>query len=396
MRRCSAALLALGLLLTGRAAPAQELALSGSIRNFNLLRLADAPAAPGARRDINFLSLRVIPKVTLGDAWTIESHGVLDVLAPVQSVTVGLPGGSTEALLPLTGTITDTDNARVTARLDRLSARLHTDRSDLTIGRQAITWGVNTLLPALDMFSPFAPTQIDRDYKAGVDAVRLSVSPRPHVDIEGVVAQLGPWDTRASAVGGLVRLSTGAVDVGFMGGSFRHDAVAGGFMSVGVKGTVLRGEVSRTAPDDPIDRGRRPSFWRGGVGLDRQLSSVVGLTAEVVYDGFGERRAADYPLVLVSPRVRRGEVTSPGLMTAGGTVTWRFHPLGTLSTLALMNLTDASVAINPIVSWSASSRLDLMAGGQVFVGRAPLLPGMPRSEYGGLGSAVVTGLKAYF
>ena len=39
------------------------------------------------------------------------------------------------------------------------------------IGRQAVTWGNGFLFNPMDLFNPFAPTQIDRDYKIGDDMI---------------------------------------------------------------------------------------------------------------------------------------------------------------------------------------------------------------------------------
>jgi hypothetical protein len=50
----------------------------------------------------------------------------------------------------------------------------------------------------------------------------------------------------------------------------------------------------------------------------------------------------------------------------------------------------------PLATWSVNSRLDLLGGAQIFAGHAPSAPGVPRSEYGGLGSALVSALKLYF
>jgi hypothetical protein len=375
-------------------AMAQSVTLSGSVRNYNLLRIQDAPARPDAARDIDFLSGRLVSDIKFTDAFTIESHVVVDLVGPAQS-TVGLRSTNSQTFLPLNHEFATDGDVTMSGRFDRLNARIHTSSIDLRVGRQAITWGVNTLYPSLDVFSPYVPTQIDRDYKAGVDAVRLTVSPGSHVEVEVVGAQLEDGDIEPTAAGAMVRVSAGAIDVGFMGGSFYDDKRAGAFASVSVAGTGLRGEVSRTTPGDAIDRLRRPSFWRAGIGIDRQLTSTLMLSAEVAYDGFGERRAADYPPVLSSARFQRGELPGPGRLATGGTLSWKFHPLGTLSTLALVNLDDGSAAIMPIVYWSVTSQIDILGGVQMLTGHAPTAAGLPRSEYGGLGSAVVTGLKVY-
>jgi hypothetical protein len=385
----------LALVLAPRDTMAQSATLSGSLRNYNLLRVQDAPARPDAARDIDVLTGRVVSEIAFTDHFRIESHALVDFVGPAQSTPVGLRGASSQTFLPLDHDFATNGDVMVSGRFDRLNARVRTSSIDLRVGRQAITWGVNTLFPSLDVFSPYLPTQIDRDYKAGVDAVRLTVSPGSHLEVEVVGAQLEDGDVEPTAAGGMVRVSAGAIDAGFMGGSFYDDIRAGAFASVSVAGTTLRAEVSRTTPGDPIDRVRRPSFWRAGIGVDRQLTSTLTLSAEVAYDGFGERRAEDYPRVLTSARFQRGELPGPGQFATGGTLAWKFHPLGTLSTLAVVNLNDGSAAIMPIVYWSVNSRIDFLGGVQVLTGKSPTATGIPRSEYGGFGSALVTGLKVY-
>jgi hypothetical protein len=374
---------------------AQSATIAGSLRNYNFLRLQEAAARPDAKRDVNLLTGRAISEITLTEHVKVETHAVLDLLAPAQVTPVGLQSAS-QTYLPLSHVFAETGTVTVTGRFDRLNVRARTSTVDLKVGRQAITWGVNTLYPSLDVFAPYSPTQIDRDYKAGVDAVRLIVSPSTRLEFEMVGAQLEPGRIEPSAAGVMVRVHTDAIDLGVMGGSFHDDTRFGGFASLSVAGTGLRGEVSRTTPGDPFDRLRRPSFWRAGIGVDRQLTAKLTLSAELAYNGFGERRAEDYLPVLTSARYQRGDLPSPAQFATGGTLAWQFHPLGTLSTLALVNLNDGSRAIVPLITWSVSDQIEILGGVQVLTGRPPVTPGVPLSEFGGLGSAAVIGLKIYF
>jgi len=59
--------------------------------------------------------------------------------------------------------------------LDRFNLKLALPRADLIIGRQAITFGKAYFWNPLDLYLPFDPAQFDRDYKAGVDALRLDI-----------------------------------------------------------------------------------------------------------------------------------------------------------------------------------------------------------------------------
>ena len=58
-------------------------------------------------------------------------------------------------------------------RLDRLSVTFQPYWGTLQIGRQALTWGNGFLFNPMDLFNPFSPTQIDREYKPGDDMVSI-------------------------------------------------------------------------------------------------------------------------------------------------------------------------------------------------------------------------------
>jgi len=58
---------------------------------------------------------------------------------------------------------------------DRLNIRISFPRADLTLGRQAVTFGKTYFWNPMDVFLPFRIWDIDRDYKKGVDAVRLDI-----------------------------------------------------------------------------------------------------------------------------------------------------------------------------------------------------------------------------
>jgi hypothetical protein len=74
-------------------------------------------------------------------------------------------------LMDLTSTI-DEDEGHVTYhRLDRLALTLTPEWGMVRIGRQAVTWGNGLLFNPMDLFNPFSPTDIERDYKVGDDMV---------------------------------------------------------------------------------------------------------------------------------------------------------------------------------------------------------------------------------
>ncbi|MCP4622396.1 MAG: hypothetical protein GY850_02580, partial [bacterium] len=71
----------------------------------------------------------------------------------------------------LTSTIDEDDDYILYHRLDRFMITIQSEFGTISLGRQAQTWGNGFLFNPMDLFNPFAPTDINRDYKAGDDMI---------------------------------------------------------------------------------------------------------------------------------------------------------------------------------------------------------------------------------
>jgi hypothetical protein len=280
---------------------------------------------------------------------------------------------------------------------DRLNIRFDHSRFQIVLGRQALTWGVSYFWPALDLFAPFTPEQIDREYKAGIDAVRVIIPLGSLSEVEFLGAVLGPSFHDDASFGALLRWNVGSADIGFMAGSFHQDTVVGGFVTANVLGTGVRGEIAWTDSGDPTDVLReRRRFWRGSVGVDRQLTPSLNLVSELAWNGYGTSETRLYPLWLISDRVLRGEVNGLARLYAGLTLTWLAHPLFTVSGTSLINWDDGSVMLVPNLLWSLGDNTDAILGGQFGFGEGLQNSLIPQSEYGSVPDSLFGSVRFYF
>jgi len=182
-----------------------------------------------------------------------------------------------------------------------------------------------------------------------------------------------------------------------MGGWFHRDTVIGSFVTADVKGTGLRGELVWTKSGDPEDSDRqREKFWRGSVGLDRQLTSSLNLVSELAWNGYGTCDPSEYLSWLEADRVLRGEVNGLGRAYGGGSLSWMMHPLLTLSNTVLINLSDSSFLWIPSLIWSTGNNSEVVVGGQFSLGHKPTEDGTLRSEYGSVPGIIFGALKLFF
>ena len=79
------------------------------------------------------------------------------------------PTGDERRLMDLTWEIDSGDSHQLLHRLDRLALSWRSGDWGVSVGRQAVSWGNGLVFQPMDLFNPFAPTTVDRDYKAGDD-----------------------------------------------------------------------------------------------------------------------------------------------------------------------------------------------------------------------------------
>jgi len=376
-------------------ANAAEVDLGGDARYYQFLS-TDEDAEDRRHAELGILRLKL--RSTFTDDLKLEAHGALLFSSPAgASAATSVATGSTRRFLDLEHRLTQRQDLLVAVELDRLNLRWDRPSFRLVAGRQTMTWGVNFFWPVLDLFAPFPPQRIDREYKPGIDALRLTVPVGDLSEIDIAAAGQGKDFPEDFSLAGLGRFHVGSADIGGMAGRFHRDTVLGVFVTADLAGTGVRGEVAFTDSGDAADAEiGRERFWRATAGLDRQLSTSVTLTAEVSYNGFGAAQAEDYPRIVVSDRVRRGEVTSLGRYYAGASLAWRVHPLVGASVVLLYNADDGSVLLQPHGSWSVAQNVVVLLGGGAGLGSSPDAGGQPRSEYGGVGPFFYGAIKAYF
>jgi hypothetical protein len=378
---------------TSATASAWDGSVGGDVKVYGF-GLLDGSVA--GRRDVELGLFRLKGELRRSDELLFDVQGVLAVSSPRVVGTTRIATGTTPRLLDLQHVFVDEPDVEIAAELDRLSVTWQPPGLRLVVGRQAITWGVSYFWPALDLFAPFPPERIDREYKPGVDAVRLTVALGSLSEVDVVAAGQGTSLPEDGSIGALLRVHAGAADVGVMGGWFHRDIVAGAFLTANVRGTGVYGEVAYTDSGDPQDRQLdRAHFWRASVGFDRQLTPTVAVSVEGAWNGFGTSNVDRYEQVAASDRVRRGEVTSLGQWYVGASASWQAHPLLVLTAAVLANLNDGSVMLLPQAAWSLGDNVVLELGGVVGLGPGPGADGQLRSEYGGV-DAVYAAIRLYF
>jgi hypothetical protein len=310
-----------------------------------------------------------------GDAW--KSAKALGQLFPrlVEDALLFIrPVSDDNRLLDLTGIIKETDDDVLYHRIDRLALSLLPRWGVVRIGRQAVTWGNGLLFNTMDLFNPFSPEDIDRDYKTGEDMAFVQVSTGNVGDLQSVYVprrdpENGNVEWNESSLAGKVHFPYGTTEFDVMGARHFNDHV------IGLGGTgyfydaAWRIDGTWTFLDEDSDNNDYPSLvanidysW---IWWNKNLYGFL----EYFFNGLGN---TDYTKAINDPdiveRIERGELFTLGRSYLGGHVRIELHPLFNVSLTTINNLDDPSGLIQPYATWDVKQNFQIVFGGNVFYG----------------------------
>lgn len=331
----------------------------------------------GNRRNDSAVDLRTMLQHDVG-SWSFEAahttlvqYGDTLLLGQTSSGAEQVVVSDDLRRLNLTDELNEGRRHQTLHRLDRLNAQWRSDHWAVTVGRQAVSWGSGIVFQPLDPFNPFAPTAVDRDYKAGDDLVLierlfenghdaqlLHVFRRDNLDsVNGDVASTAAkWHGYAGSLEFEV-IAAQHYDTEFFGLSGR---VPVGPAVVRSDIAMRRGISSNALNDDwgvlgviNID----VAFpWRG---------RTVYAFAEYFHNDFG---VSELPTPLTSlpadlqAGLERGEFFNlmRDYLSVGGTFEW--HPLLTQQLTVITNLHDSSSLVQMQFAYDVAQNQNMQLG----------------------------------
>jgi hypothetical protein len=260
--------------------------------------------------------------------------------------------------------------------IDRAYLAWHLPVADLTVGRQAIGWGRGVVFGAVDLFAPFSPLEADREWRRGVDAVRVEVPLADRVSADAVAAFGESVDE--SAFAGRVRGYAGNVDLEVVGGRRGQDLFLGVTSSAAVHDAEIHGEavVFRARDTSPV-RAPAQAVAKIVTGTSYRFGLGPGILTfvEYHYSGFGVARPEDIVQRLAVQafidRLLRGDTQILGRHALAVLASSELSPELALGTQWLHSPTDGSGVIAPTGTFTFSDKVSLVANVYLPYGRPP-------------------------
>ncbi|MBN1830208.1 MAG: hypothetical protein JW884_13840, partial [Deltaproteobacteria bacterium] len=249
------------------------------------------------------------------------------------------------------------------------------------IGRQAVTWGNGLLFNPLDLFNPFAPTDIEREYKIGDDLVFLEHAlPKGNLQLLYVPRRdpaTGAIEAKEDSAAGKLHIPIGTTEFDVVLAEHFKDRIAGIGGAGYVGNAAWRCDAVWTFINESYERSDCLSLvanidysweWFG--------KNLYGFL-EFYYNGLGDN---DYEKAIgeraVAERLLRGDLYTLGRYYLGGSIRVELDPLVNFTMTIISNMEDPSGVVQPSLMWDVSASMRITVGASLFWGAED-------TEYGG-------------
>jgi hypothetical protein len=285
-------------------------------------------------------------------------------------------------LFDLTRVIDSNNERALYHRLDRLVLTALPDWGSIRIGRQAYTLGYGLIFNPMDLLNPFAPTDIEREYKIGDDLVLVQWQAWEDGDLQFIhVARRDPRThhrrTSRSSTAAVLQTSVGTQDFTLLATRHFDDYVLG----AGTIGYIADAAWRLDATYTFLENGdRRDGYLSLVANTDYswvwRQTNFYGLV-EYFHSGIGN----DDPIQAIADedltaRLARGELFNLGRHYLAQEIRIELHPLVNLFATNITNLEDPSGFIQPRVVWEVTEAWRLTVGSICYYGGND-------TEYGG-------------
>lgn len=291
-------------------------------------------------------------------------------------------------------------NTRIGYVLDRAVYRWRINNLTLGMGRQPVDWGSGRFWQPLNVFGAFAPTDLDTDFKPGIDALVLDWYPSPFTSVTAVHA-FAPRDSHQIPNSQAIHLRSQIgerSEVALLAGEVIGNEIVGASFESDWGGLGWRLEAAHYQLQQS---GQNALFWIAGI--DYQFEEGTFLGIEWYQHGLGASDPAGLATLPAQQLVMYGLQPHLGRRLLGVTLERDITPLLRGSYLLLaspLGESDPQLGNSFLhqinLSYSLSNESDLLLSLQYASGKGLDPQANPRSEFGHLPGSLTLRFRTYF
>ncbi|MDH5785307.1 MAG: hypothetical protein OEZ16_06830 [Chromatiales bacterium] len=295
----------------------------------------------------------------------------------------------------LGGELLNDNSTTVRYEMDRLYYRYHLSDAALSVGRQAVEWGSGRFWQPLNVFGAFSPTDLDTDYKPGIDALSVEYFSSQFSSLHGVYA-LGPEDQSVIKDSGALhyRRQMGQLSqLTLLAAKITGNRVYGAAFESSLDGVGWRIEGVNYELESTGDRSHFVI-----AGIDYHFDGGTMVIAEYYNNSRGATSEQDLSGSYSDPLIASGLQQHLSRQLVGIGLSRDLTPLLNGGyTLIASQLDDGWSQLHQFnLVYSVSNESDLLASLMLPTGKGLATTGQPRSEFGHLPASLTLRLRVYF
>lgn len=290
----------------------------------------------------------------------------------------------------------------ISYEIDRAVYKQRFKNATFSLGRQAIDWGSGRFWQPLNVFGSFSPTDLDTDYKAGIDATRIDWFPTNFSSLSAVYT-LSAKDNSAvdNTVSAAIYYKSQAgeqSEFSLLAGSIIDNTVFGASFESTWSGIGWRLEARQT---NFKTSNENTLFWIAG--LDYQFANGTLLTAEWYENSRGAENAGSLSKLQTDTYIRYGLQQHLSQRVLGFSLSKEITPLfngGYILLASPIKNTDGQQTTSLLqqlnLTYSVSNESDILFSYLLANGQGLNLSGKALSEFGHLPASLTIRLRFYF
>ncbi len=286
--------------------------------------------------------------------------------------------------------ISQTNILNANHNIDRAYFTYSTENLDFFVGRQAVSFGSGRFINPTDVLVPYSLTQIDKEEREGVDALRLKVPISEMGEFDAGVAFGEQGKNKNNAYYLNAKYPVFNWDTSVMVMQFRENMLLGLDLQGEISGAGIWLESAHVRSKDSNN------YYRCSIGLDFNFPWDLYTFVEYHYNGAGTAKSENYYSNSSTKPYTDGGAYLLGRHYLTFGLTYEISPLIGFSQSVIVNLNDSSFLFSPRIEYNIFENQYIDFGMFLGVGEASSSQFNLQSEFGASQSSAYVGYRVYF
>ncbi len=242
--------------------------------------------------------------------------------------------------------------------IDRFYFEWNKNDWEVSLGRQRINWGMNLAWNPNDLFNAYSFFDFDYEERPGSDALRIRKYTGYASEIDFAIKAAEKFEDLTTAF--KYQINKWNYDIQFIGGLMKNNVTLGTGWAGNLWNAGFKGEMTYL---NNLDENEDDGFL-ASVSIDYLFSNSLYLNGSALYNSYGAEEP-NFFLINTSSNLDIRSI-SPYEWSTFIQGSYPVHPLVNTGLSAIVFPSDGSIFINPFVTYSITSNLDLDLISQLF------------------------------